>query len=198
MSQAIIKSIFDPFFTTKFTGRGLGLSAVLGIIRSHEGGIAIDSVEGKGTTFRVVLPVCESPEEMQELPPEETHASSPVRATVLVIDDESEVATMVKDLLEGENYPVITELNPIKGIELYKQHQSEIGVVLLDWTMPEMTGKEVAEALVAMNPNVKIVISTGYPAAEIKTKIDMTKMAGFLQKPYTLKSLLAVVQPLLK
>jgi two-component system, cell cycle sensor histidine kinase and response regulator CckA len=195
MSRETIANIFDPFFTTKFTGRGLGLSAVLGILRSHEGGIAIESAEGAGTIFRIIVPVCapsaaRKKNGLEEKPPE----AFKVKATVLVIDDEESITKMAREILESGHYSVLTELNPVLGIKLYKMHQSEIGVVLLDMTMPEMSGKEVTDALKALNPNVKIIISSGYSQQDIKNKIDISEVSGFIPKPYSLQSLLILVQ----
>ncbi len=194
MSKEIMANIFDPFFTTKFIGRGLGLSAVLGIIRGHDGGITLESDEGKGATFRVALPLCEAPVRTIEAATVHIQAPTPVATTVLVIDDESDVAEIVQEILQTENYTVLIELNPIQGIELYKRNQSVIGLVLLDLTMPEMSGKEVMDALREINKDVKIIITSGYSEDEVHAVLGPTAIAGFLQKPYRLKSLIQLVQ----
>lgn len=198
MCEDTIKSIFDPFFTTKFVGRGLGLSAVLGIIRGHEGGIAIESTEGKGTTFRILLPAHTTIEAGNDLGTEDNSPASQTAITVLVIDDEPEVATMAKEILETGSYTVLVELNPIKGIEVYREHRSEVGVVLLDLTMPEMSGKDVVDALQTINPDVKIILSSGYTESEVHKKVDMAKVSGFLQKPYPLQLLLTMMQKVMR
>ncbi|MGE5313769.1 MAG: PAS domain S-box protein [Acidobacteriota bacterium] len=193
MKPEILQKIFDPFYSTKFIGRGLGLAAVLGIIRSHEGGIAVESKEGAGTTFSVILPLAEPPKAAQADSPS-APPSSEGATTILVIDDEESIAMMAKEILELADYAVLTDLNPVTGIELFRQHRSEIGAVLLDLTMPEMSGKEVMDALLAIDPAVKIIISSGYSEQETSTKVDMTKVAGFMQKPYSVPSLLAMVK----
>jgi len=193
MSRETISRIFDPFFTTKFTGRGLGLSAVLGIIQGHKGDIMVESTEGTGTTFRIVLPV--SPEPMPEGETASAVKSNEAGSTaILIIDDEEEIATMAQEILEAGNYTAFIELNPIMGIECYRRRRSEIGLVLLDMTMPEMSGKEVIDALRAIDPKVKIIISSGYSEDEVDKKIGRAKVSGFIQKPYHMKSLLSIVE----
>ncbi len=198
MSAEIQSKMFDPFFTTKFTGRGLGLSAVLGIIQGHKGGIKVESTVGSGTTFSVLLPLVPGPDPIT--PP--LNESSPTHedrgTTVLVIDDEAEIATTAKEMLEAGTYATLVELSPLKGIEVYRQHRSEIGVVLLDQTMPEMSGKEVADALRAINPDVKIIITSGYSEEEVTSKLGTTRVAAFIQKPYRLQSLLSLVNSVME
>ncbi len=192
MGPEMIKKIFDPFFTTKFIGRGLGLSAVLGIIQGHKGGIYIKSAESIGTTFRVILPAVASPvpSEVREITETQVHAEAP---TILVIDDEMDIASMAQEILESEQYRVLVKLNPVEGIEIYRQRQSEIDLVLLDLTMPEMTGKEVVDRLKAINPDVKIIVTSGYSEDEVNKKIGIANVSGFIQKPYRLESLISMV-----
>jgi two-component system, cell cycle sensor histidine kinase and response regulator CckA len=197
MSQETLVKIFDPFFTTKFTGRGLGLSAMLGIVQGHKGGIAVESTEGGGTTFRIVLPSVAAPAPVQ------ASAAIGIRtqtmaATILVIDDEPNIAGMAVEMLETESYQTLVELNPLRGIELYKQRRSDIGAVLLDLTMPEMSGKEVVDALRAIDPGVKIIITSGYSQEEVTRKIGAAEVSGFIQKPYRLQTLLSIVQRVLE
>jgi signal transduction histidine kinase/CheY-like chemotaxis protein len=202
MSPETMAHIFDPFFTTKFIGRGLGLSAVLGIIKGHEGGITIESTEGVGTTFRIILPCCDEleeaePEAMQpaSLMPTEKPAAMNERSTIiLVIDDEPDVADMACDLLASAHYRALAETNPLKGIEVYREHKTEIGLILLDWSMPEMNGRDAAHALHEIDPEARIIITSGYSAEEIKAKLGTETVAGVLQKPYSMEALHSVVE----
>lgn len=197
MNRNTLAKIFDPFFTTKFTGRGLGLSAVLGIVQGHKGGISVDSTEGKGTTFSLVLPIVTPLLHAEQSTKEQPHEELMTVATILVIDDEADVAAMAKEILETEHYSVLAELNPVSGVEVYKQHRSRINAVLLDLTMPEMSGREVVDALQAIDPGVKIIITSGYTEKDVVQKLGVVKVSGFIQKPYRLKSLLNIVQSVL-
>jgi len=194
MSAEMQKKIFDPFYTTKFLGRGLGLSAVLGIIRGHDGGIAIESAPGMGTTFHVILPGQAAPVQASGAAPAEAPRKEFEQTTVLVIDDDAEIAAAAGEILATAQYSTLIELNPLRGVEVYSRRHAEIGVVLLDLTMPEMTGKQAAEALRAIDPNVRIIISSGYSEDEGIRRMGGARYAGFIQKPYTLQSLLAIVQ----
>jgi CheY-like chemotaxis protein len=194
MNLETINKIFDPFFTTKFTGRGLGLSAVLGIIQGHKGGLTVESSEGKGTTFCIILPSV-APIASADTPDTyDKQSSAAMATTILVIDDEQDIAGVAQEILESKNYAVMVELNPVRGIQLYQRHRSKIGAVLLDLTMPEMSGRDVVDALREINPDVKIIISSGYSVDEVKNKIGTEKVSGFIQKPYRMQSLLSIVQ----
>jgi PAS domain S-box-containing protein len=194
MTQETLHKMFDPFFTTKFTGRGLGLSAALGIIQGHKGGITVESVEGKGTTFRLVLPAITAPAPNENIESVAAVSQAVSAKTILVIDDEQDIAMMAQEMLESGNYKALVELNPLRGIEVYKAHRSEIDMVLVDLTMPEMSGKEVVDALQTIDPKVKIIISSGYSEFEMLKKIGSAKVSAFIQKPYRLQSLLTMVE----
>jgi two-component system, cell cycle sensor histidine kinase and response regulator CckA len=193
MTMETQKIVFDPFFTTKFIGRGLGLSAVLGILRGHDGGIAIDSTIGEGTTFSVILPLDTAPPSVNDAKNAEPNEAKELQNTILVIDDEYEIATVAQEMLETAQYNVLIELNPLQGIEVFTRHKAEIGLVLLDMAMPEMSGKVVVERLQAIDPSIPIIISSGYSEDESMEKIGKAKVSGFIQKPYRLQALLTLV-----
>jgi CheY-like chemotaxis protein len=197
ISQQAQAKIFEPFFTTKFTGRGLGLSAVLGIVQGHHGGITVESQEGVGTTVRIVIGACAAPETIGETPDVNEEPVPHSATTILVIDDEQDVAMMAQEILEMDHYTAVVELSPIRAIEIYRRRQAEIGVVLLDLTMPEMSGKEVVDALQAIDPNVKIILTSGYSEEEVTKKIIVGKVSAFIQKPYRMASLLTLVRNVL-
>ncbi len=198
MSKETIEKIFDPFFTTKFVGRGLGLSAVLGIIRGNEGGISIESMVGKGTTFKVLLPL------IQHSGPErtllDTENQSPIlqNIKILVIDDEQYVLEMAVDILEFSNYKLLSAADPEKGITIFQEQWQSIDMVILDYSMPKMNGKEVFVELRKINPDVKVIISSGYTEEEIFELMGDDTPSSFIQKPYTQGNLLSVVKRILE
>ncbi len=194
MSKETAAKIFDPFFTTKFTGRGLGLSAVLGIIKGHKGGVMVESVPGVGTTFRLILPAMDAPQCADTAEAGVRCNGVQATTTILVIDDEEEIAAMAQEILETRHYRTLMALDPLLGIELYKEHRIEIGAVLLDLTMPKMSGKEVADVLQAIDPNVRIIISSGYSEEEVTKQMGTAKVSAFIQKPYSVRALAAKVE----
>ncbi len=194
MSKETAAKIFDPFFTTKFTGRGLGLSAVLGIIQGHKGGILVESTAGVRTTFRIILPAVDVQQCAGDAPIDEGHTAVTTTTTILIIDDEQEIAAMAQEILESGKYRTLVAFDPLSGIELFKQHRSEIGAVLLDLTMPKMSGKEVADVLRTIDPNVVIIISSGYSEEEVTKQMGTAKVSAFIQKPYRGRALAAKVE----
>ena len=182
MDKQTQAGIFEPFFTTKPTGRGLGMSAVLGIIRSHHGAIKIDSKVGEGTTFRIVLPVSISnPSDLSSEPSDEAEQMRCL-GTVLLVDDDEDVRTMEAQILESMGFHVLEADDGESAIEVYHQYGKEIAVILLDMAMPNMDGMTCFSELKRMNQNVKVILSSGYSQAD--TGEWCAGLSGFIQKPY--------------
>jgi nitrogen-specific signal transduction histidine kinase/CheY-like chemotaxis protein len=194
MNDETLSRIFDPFFTTKFTGRGLGLAAVLGIIRGHKGGMLVESKVYKGTTFRIALPLAET--ELQENG-EEKISGNLFDGAVLIIDDEDFVREFVTDVLEMESIKAISAGSGEEGVKIYRNHCTEIKVVLLDLSMPGMGGKETFEELKKINSQVKVVLSSGYSETEATSRFTRDGLVGFIQKPYKPDTLLKILQKLI-
>ena len=198
ITPEVLTRIFDPFFTTKFTGRGLGLAAVLGIIRGHHGGIRIQSERGKGTEFEVVFPMVNASALTNVPDMIATPAINGEEKTILVIDDEPFVLELLKDVFTDANFKVIEALNPVEGIELYRRHQQSILMVILDYSMPGMDGKAAFHELRKINPDVKVMLCSGYTEEEIKSAFGDIQPQAFIQKPYKPNSLLEKASNMLK
>lgn len=197
MNKETKEKIFEPFFTTKFVGRGLGLSAVLGIIRGNDGGIAIDSTEGKGTTFSVILPLIQSSAHPQSTAAPTAGPAEAERRTVMVIDDEKYVVEMTTDILESGGFRHHSALDPEEGIRHFQEQWHSIDAVILDYSMPKLNGREVIVELRKINPAVKVVIASGYTEEEIFELMGDDVPNAFISKPYTQKDLLATIKKIL-
>jgi PAS domain S-box-containing protein len=192
MDEATQSRIFDPFFTTKFTGRGLGLAAALGIIRRHHGAIRLHSELGRGTSFQVLLPASSSPPvKRRDVSPSPTVAGEGI---VLLVDDEETIRNGAKAGLERSGYRVILAENGADGVRIFRDRHSEISAVVLDRTMPGMGGEEALAEMQDIEPKVPIILSTGYDEAETLSRLAGRNLAGFLQKPYTIETLLSEIQ----
>ncbi|MEM7034605.1 MAG: PAS domain S-box protein, partial [Chloroflexota bacterium] len=195
LADDVMERIFDPFFTTKTTGRGLGLAAVLGIVRGHQGGLEVESEIGVGTTFRIFLPISDH----TSLPPDKSPALLPehkrnTASTVLIIDDEEAILHTLTTILQAEGVRTIRATDGREGIKLYQQDQTEIGLVILDLSMPGLSGEETLKQLKQVNPDVSVLISSGYSEIEILPRFIDQDVVGFLQKPYQAQKLLERVQ----
>jgi PAS domain S-box-containing protein len=171
MDEATLQRIFDPFFTTKFTGRGLGLAAVSGIVRAHKGAMKVYSVPGKGTTFKLLFPATG----VVRTPPSRVMFPSDAQGsgTILVVDDEQIVRDTAQNTLERYGYRILMA------------RDGRISLVLLDLTMPYMNGEEVLRELQAIRPPVRVLLSSGFNEVEAVQRFTGKGLAGFIQKPYT-------------
>ncbi len=181
--------IFDPFFSTKFTGRGLGLAAVMGIIRGHDGEIQVESQVGQGTTFKVFFPASPGAAYVEQKAAEDELLQ--LGGNILVVDDEEIVRSLAQAILERSGYKTMAAADGLEALALFRKHHSDICAVLLDMTMPHLSGEETFEELRKIEPNIPIVLSSGYSEQEANTRFFGRGLSGFIQKPYRASELVA-------
>ena len=194
MEPSIKEHIFEPFFTTKVPGQGtgLGLSMVYGTIRNWGGAISCTSQPGQGTAFEILLPTVEHPDLPEQPPPDEALAEG--TETILLVDDEPLIRDLGKTMLSMVGYTVLTAGNGKQALEMYKKCKDQVALVILDVIMPEMGGTQCLEALLTIDPCVKVLLASGYhnESNEFDEVINLAK--GFLTKPYEMQKILAAVR----
>ncbi|RLB03547.1 MAG: hypothetical protein DRG59_11650, partial [Deltaproteobacteria bacterium] len=197
MDPEIKDRIFDPFFTTKEVGKGtgLGLAMVYGIVENHDGHLVCYSEVGKGTVFKIYLPsyreVHKVSEDFEGTDDEEFPRGN---ETVLVVDDEESVRKLSVDLLTSYGYKVLTARDGEDGIRIYREHQNEIDLVVLDFIMPGMGGDKCLEKLLDLNPEVKVIIASGFAMNQSLRRVLENGARGFINKPFSLKNLLKIIR----
>lgn len=197
MTKETLTRIFDPFFTTKFTGRGLGLSAVLGIVRGHRGTLKCYSEVGKGTTFKVLLPISERAfHSMQEnrLGTHQWHG----HGTIMIVDDEQAILGMTRLMLEAMGFSVITAENGQVALDLYRSTTEEIRLILLDMTMPRLDGEETFRELRRIRNDVRVILTSGYSEQSANDRFAGKGLAGFIQKPFRFEELRDTIRKVLE
>ncbi len=196
MAPDVMGRIFDPFFTTKTTGRGLGLSAMLGILRGHGAGLRITSAPGLGSAFRICFPVS-SQEAFVPAPNREAAVSGSLRGRILLVDDEDLILQIIGSALQTFGLEVLTARDGLEALERFREAQPRPDLVLMDLTMPRMDGREAFRAMHDLDPSVPIVLSSGFTEQDSVQTPSGQNPSGFIQKPYQIKELHHLLQRVL-
>lgn len=193
----VLTKIFDPYFTTKKRGKGtgLGLAVAYGIIKKHRGEIKVSSQVGQGTTFNIYLPLMEKVD--VKLPEKSPQALSTGHEHILLVDDETPIAKLEKMMLERLGYQVTMRVNSLEALEAFKANHDKFDLVMTDMAMPNMAGDELAKALMAIKPNIPVIITTGYSERITEANAKALGIKGFLKKPIIKSQMAEMVRRLL-
>ncbi len=195
MDADVQKRIFDPFFTTKFQGRGLGLSAVIGMVRSHKGFVRVDSTPGQGTAVRILFPL-----QGKGMPRTDAETSSETakitwrgEGLVLLAHDEEAVRNIMRRMMEKMGYAAMVASNGLETVGLYRRHADEIVLIIMDWRMSPMGGVETFRELRRIGCSAPVILASGYSEEKVREQLDATGFSGFIRKPFQMKTLMELL-----
>jgi len=200
IDEETLAQVFEPFFTTKAAGEGMGmgLASVYGCVQNHDGAVRIDSKPGQGTTVRIYLPAAAEPETDRPAPKQPAKTTAKAKGHILLVDDELPVADLASKVLTKNGYEVSICHDGAEAVSFYKQHHEDIDLVVLDLVMPEMSGQDALAEMKAVNPDVRVLLSSGFSRNDIPGSILNGDVVGFLEKPYGIHQLSRAIKKHLK
>jgi CheY-like chemotaxis protein len=197
MDAQTLVHLFEPFFSTKEFGRGLGLSSIYGIVKQSDGSIAVESEQGRGTTFTIYLPVAAAPVAPEERPKRVLTPASRGE-TILLVEDDQDVRHLLEEVLARNGYTTIRTDDPADAVALCERHTGPIHLLITDVVMPKLSGPQLAERLVRMRPEMRVLFISGYVENDVTRKAVSSGWAAFLAKPFTPEEFMFKVQDVLE
>lgn len=197
MPSEVVKKVFDPFFTTKFTGRGLGLAAVIGIVRGHNGAIKVYSEPSRGTTFKVLFPIVSGEVELPTQQPHEIDMQQR-KGCVLIVDDEESIRTMIAQMVQKLGFDLEMAPDGREAVEMFRKDPNKYSLVLMDLTMPHMNGELAFAKMRKLNPDIPIVLMSGFNEEQASSRFKGKGLSGFMEKPFNFAKLVETTNRVLK
>jgi len=192
-----IDRVMDPFFSTKFTGRGMGLPVVLGIVQAHEGAVIVESRPGVGSTFQVLFPLAEQRVAPNRKTGGESAAPMETGGLILLAEDEALVRKMVGSILQRFGFDVVFASDGVEAVDIFRNRLDEVRLVISDLTMPRMNGWETLAALRKIRPDIRVILASGYDEAHAMAPDYTEKPQAFLHKPFEMKTLQQTIERVL-